>query len=263
MKPPKTKTGGARVIVVSSGKGGVGKSFLSMSIAAELSARGQRVALFDGDLGLANLHLLLGINAPNDLSAVVEGRKTLSQIILNGPAGLRLVLGASGIRDMADLSEPQVVKLMMDMIDLLEPLEFLVVDTGAGIGAHVTTLAKMADLVMVVVRDEVASLADAYGLIKVLHCDFKRQNMRIVMNDVSSDQQAKEVFERLNTVSKNFIGLPLVCSGIIPHDRSVPAAARKRKLVRDFRSDSPASEAVRRLADSLLADPLVAGQPQA
>ena len=241
----------AKIIVVSSGKGGVGKTFVALHLAAALSKLGQRVALLDGDLGLANLHVLLGINPQQDLSSVIAGTHSMQDIIVEGPCGIRVIPGASGVKDMADLDETDMAKLLREVDGLSEQTDYLIVDTGAGIGPQVTTLARLADLILVVVRDEPASLADAYGLIKVLVKDFQRQNIQVIVNDAHKAQRATEVFARLAAAATKFLGLPLRCAGVIPHDLSVQAAARRKQVVLEYAEHSPASVALMSLAAAL------------
>lgn len=247
-----------RIIAISSGKGGVGKTFVTLQLAATLASLNQRVVLFDGDLGLANVHVLLGIKPAYDISAVVSGEKTLAETLIDGPLGMRIIPGASGMREMAELDGVSLARVLQDLTTIFPLPEVLLIDTGAGIGEHVTTLARLADTLMVVVRDEPASLADAYGLIKVMHRDFGFQKIEVIVNDTSDARRAEEVFVRLNEVSKRFLGLPLVLAGVIPHDGSVAQATRRREMLVQ-RPESPAATALRRIANSIAALPALVG----
>ena len=241
-----------QTIAISSGKGGVGKTFVSLQLAGWLASLGKKVVLFDGDLGLANLHVLLGLLPQEDLSSVLAGHKSLKDICITGPLGIQIIPGASGVREMAELTQAEVVRLFRDLNDSFADADYILIDTGAGIGSHVTSMANIADEILVVVRDEPASLADAYGLIKVLHGDFVKQNIKIIMNDCGDGKRAKDVFVRLDGVSTRFIGLSLTLCGIVPHDEAVKAATRKRQLLVEFAKDCPASRAIATIAAQLI-----------
>lgn len=247
-----------RIIAISSGKGGVGKTFVTLQLAATLASMNKRVVLFDGDLGLANVHVLLGIKPSFDISSVVANEKTLAEIMVDGPLGMRIIPGASGVREMAELDATALARVLQDITVISPAPDMLLIDTGAGIGHHVTTLARLADALMVVVRDEPASLADAYGLIKVMHRDFGFQKIEVIVNDTSDARRAQEVFVRLNDVAQRFLGLPLTLAGVIPHDGSVPQATRRREMLVQ-RPESPAATALRRIATTLASLPPVIG----
>ena len=249
-----------RIVAISSGKGGVGKTFVTLQLAAALAALKKSVVLFDGDFGLANLHVLLGMKPEFDISAVVSGAKTLPEIMIDSPLGMRIIPGASGVREMAELDGVGIAKVLQDLNAITPVPDVLLIDTGAGIGNHVTTLARLADVLLVVVRDEPASLADAYGLIKVMNRDFGYQKIEIIINDTSNAQRAEAVFARLNEVSTRFLGLPLTLAGLIPHDGSVPQATRRREMLVQ-RAESPAATAIRKIAASIAAMPPIV-EPQ-
>lgn len=237
-----------KILTFTSGKGGVGKTFLALQTAGELAKSGQRVLLFDGDMGLANVHVLLGIRPALTLSDVVAGRCSLQEAIVEGPYGLRILPGGSGHRVMADLESSEIVKILQNLLEVPSAPDFIVMDTGAGIGRHVTTFAQIADRILVVAKDEPASLADAYGLIKVMYSDFGRQNFDVLVNDVGTEERGRAVFNKLQEVTTRFLGLPLACAGVVPHDGNARLAARNRRLLSDEVSLSPATRAIRSVA---------------
>jgi len=239
-----------RILTVTSGKGGVGKTFLALQIAGEIARAGSRVVLFDGDMGLANVHVLLGINPSLTLSDVAAGRCGLAETLLSGPHGLKIAPGGSGHQNMADLSSLEFVRLLGALEDLPEAPEFIVIDTGAGIGRHVLTLSQIADRVLVVIKDDPASLADAYGLIKVLNTDFGRANFDLLVNDVVSTERGTAIYDRLQGIVSKFLGIPLNLLGVIPHDSNVRAATRRRKLLADEFALSAGARAIRTVANS-------------
>jgi len=241
-----------RTIAITSGKGGVGKTFVSLQLAGWLATLGKSVLLFDGDLGLANLHVLLGLNPEADLSAVLAGEKSLKEICIRGPLGIQIIPGASGVREMAELTQTEVSRLFRELYEEFSNVDYILIDTGAGIGSHVTAMATIADEMVVVVRDEPASLADAYGLIKVMHTEFVKQHIKVIMNDCADIGRAKDVFIRLDGVSTRFIGLPLLLAGVVPHDEAVKAAARKRQLLVEYSKDCAASIAISKIAEEII-----------
>jgi flagellar biosynthesis protein FlhG len=237
-----------RFIAVSSGKGGVGKTFLSLNLAAALATRGHAVWLFDGDMGLANVHVLLGIQPEFDISDAVEGRCTLSQTLFDGPGGIKVIPGASGKRDMAEMDALEMTQIIQALATVKPPADFMLIDTGAGIGKHVTTLARLADTIVVVVCDEPASLADAYGLIKVMYRDFGSRNFEIVVNDVSTIHRGQQVFERLQQVAMRFLELNLVLAGVVPHEPEAMMVTRRRETLMSAAPRSVATAAILEIA---------------
>ncbi|NBQ99823.1 MAG: MinD/ParA family protein, partial [Actinobacteria bacterium] len=240
-----------RIVALSSGKGGVGKTFLSLNLAAALANRGHSVWLFDGDMGLANVHVLLGIQPDFDISDALAGRCSLAQTLFDGPCGIKIIPGASGKRDMAEL-DPLEMTQVVEAIGSLEPAaDFMLIDTGAGIGKHVTALARLADTIVVVVRDEPASLADAYGLIKVMHHDFGSLNFGILVNDASTIRRGQQVFDRLRQVALKFLELDLKLLGIVPHEPAVMAATRRRETLVTTAPQSAAAGAIMEIASGI------------
>lgn len=237
-----------RLIAVSSGKGGVGKTFLSLNLAAALASRGHSVWLFDGDMGLANVHVLLGIQPQFNISDALEGRCTLSQTLFDGPGGIKVIPGASGKRDMAEMGTLEMTQIIQTLTTLTPSADFMLIDTGAGIGKHVTTLARLADTIVVVVRDEPASLADAYGLIKVMYQDFGSRSFEIIVNDVATTQRGHQVFERLQQVAMRFLELNLVLAGIVPHEPEAMMATRRRETLMSAAPRSAATSSILEIA---------------
>lgn len=251
-----------RFIAFSSGKGGVGKTFLSLNVAAALAMGGRSVLLLDGDLGLANVHVLLGMRPTVDLSDVLAGRCTISQTLLDGPAGIKVIPGASGNRGMAELTMSEMTQVVQAIGGLSPAPDYVLIDTGAGIGSQVTTLARTADRIVVVVRDEPASLADAYGLIKVMHQDFGSRDFDIVVNDATDVKRGEAVYLRLEQVATRFLGLPLTLAGVVPHEAATVTATRRRETLLTTAPHSVAAVAIRQIASRLEGSKAGAADPR-
>ena len=220
-----------RVIAVTSGKGGVGKTSVSVNLAAALVARGQRVMLLDADLGLANVDVMLGLRSAYNLSHVLQGERTLEDIILQGPGGLQVVPAASGLGHMAELTTAEHAGLVHAFSELSHQLDVLVVDTAAGIADSVVTFCRAAQEVIVVVCDEPASIADAYGLIKLLNRDHDLQRFRILANLVHNSQEGLELFQKICRVTDRYLSVSLDFMGSVPRDEYVHKAVKKQCAV--------------------------------
>ncbi len=216
-------------IAVSSGKGGVGKSNIALNLAVLLSAAGNRVALLDADLGLANLDVLIDTPVRANLAHVVAGQRSLAEVVVDLPCGVQLVPGASGLARMADLNEFQRTKLMNDLSMLEEQNDVIIVDTGAGIGKNVLTFADGADTALIVVTPEPTSITDAYALIKVLARRKTQARISLLVNFATDRNEARATFNRISTVAREFLDVAIYDAGYILTDAKVPAAVRKRQ----------------------------------
>jgi len=250
-----------QVIAVTSGKGGVGKTNVSVNLACQLAKQGKRVLLMDADLGLANVDILLGLRPLRNLSHVLAGECSLRDVLVTGPFGVQVIPAASGIKQMAELTPTQHAQLVQAFGSLEDDFDVLVVDTAAGISDSVVTFSRASQHVLVVVTEEPTSLADAYGLIKVLNRDAGISRFKVVCNMVSSDLQARRIFERLCAVAERFLDVQLTFVGAIPRDEFLlKAVARQRTVSEMF----PATESVlafKRLADQVSAWP-IPGEPR-
>jgi flagellar biosynthesis protein FlhG len=178
----------------------------------------------------------------------LEGRCTLSQTLFDGPGGIKVIPGASGKRDMAEMGTLEMTQIIQTLTTLTPSADFMLIDTGAGIGKHVTTLARLADTIVVVVRDEPASLADAYGLIKVMYQDFGSRSFEVIVNDVATTQRGHQVFERLQQVAMRFLELNLVLAGIVPHEPEAMMVTRRRETLMSAAPRSAATSSILEIA---------------
>jgi flagellar biosynthesis protein FlhG len=237
-----------QVIAVTSGKGGVGKTNVSVNLAIALADAGRSVMLMDADLGLANVDVLLGLPPGPNLAHVLDGRCSLEEVLVEGPAGVRIIPAASGLQRMASLSPPQHAALINAFAALSFDPEVLVVDTAAGISDSVVYFSLAAQEILVVVCDEPASITDAYALVKLLHRDYGRQRFHILANMTRSAGEGHETFNRLARVCDRFLDVSLDLVGIVPFDEHVRRAVQRQMPVLHAYPQSSAALAFKKLA---------------
>lgn len=237
-----------QVIAVTSGKGGVGKTNVSVNLAIAAAHQGKEVLLMDADLGLGNVDVLLGLHPAYNLSHVIEGRCSLEDVIIRGPANIRLIPATSGIKAMTALSMAQHAVVIRAFGDLGFSPDVLLIDTAAGIADSVVTFSKASQEIVVVVCDEPASITDAYALIKVLHREHGRHRFRILANMARSITEGRELFLKLMKVTDRFLSVSLDYMGAIPLDECVHKAVKQQRAVVDVYPRSRAALAFKKLA---------------
>lgn len=240
-----------RVLAVTSGKGGVGKSSVSVNLAVSLAGAGNRVMLMDADLGLANIDVLLGLTPRYNLSHVIDGQVGLEEILLRGPGGISIVPAASGTKHMAELSPAENIGLINSFSDLSDDVDYLIVDTAAGIADSVISFSRAAHEVLVVVCDEPSSLTDAYALIKVLNRDYGVGRCHVVANMVSGPQQGRELYQKLVRVCDRYLDVRLEHVGSVPMCERLRAAVQKQRPVVSLYPGSPSGRAFADLTRTL------------
>lgn len=229
-----------QVIAVTGGKGGVGKSTVSINLATAFAQLGRRTLLLDGDLGLANADVLLGLTPRHTLAHVIRGERSLQEILVEAPQGFRVVPAASGIAQMAALGAAEHLGLVRELTSVCADLETLVVDTPAGIAPGVLQLAQAAQHVLVVVCDEPTSITDAYALMKVLRRDHAVGRFRVLANMVRDRGQGRRLFETLSRVTERFLDVTLEYAGEVPEDPWLRRSIRDQRPVVDaYPSSSP------------------------
>lgn len=239
-----------RVIAVTGGKGGVGKTSVSLNLAVALAGQGRRVMLFDADLGLANVDVLLGLRPRLNLSHVLAGTASLEEIVLDGPAGLRIVPSASGLRRMASLSAGEHAGIIDAFGELGLGLDTLVVDTAAGLSEAVLAFTRASQEIIVVLCDEPASLTDAYAIIKLLHREYRRDRFRILPNLCRSVAHGRELYGKLLRVCDRYLDVSLDLAGAIPDDDYLRRSIQHQRPVVDAFPRSKSALAFKKLAES-------------
>ncbi len=218
-----------RIISVTSGKGGVGKTNLSANLGISLAQFGYRVLVFDADLGLANLDVVLGTSAEYSLHHALDGNLCLAEVIANGPGGIRFVSGGSGISKLINVSRKRLQNFLMELTQLEESTDVLIFDTGAGVDQRVLTFLRAADEVVLVVTPDPASVTDAYATIKVLMRNQKDANIQVLMNQVESERQGEAIYRKLNDVASHFLDANLTYLGSVRQDPEIVQWVRLRQ----------------------------------
>jgi len=247
----KRRTGDVRVIAVTSGKGGVGKTNITVNFAYLLAKMGKKALLLDADAGLANIDVILGIAPQFNLCHLLRGEKTLSDIIVEGPGGIRILPSASGIQEMAELSKGHKLTLLDELEGLDEDIDFMLIDTAAGITGNVLYFNMAAKEVIVVVSTEPTSLTDAYALIKILYQGYRTQRFMLIVNMAKDASEARGVYQRLNNATNHFLGFPIEYLGHIPHDQNVAKAVKSQKLLAEKFPDSKATKNMSEIVEKL------------
>lgn len=240
-----------RVIAVTSGKGGVGKTNVVANLAVSLSKVGKRVLILDADLSLGNLDVLLGLVPRHTIEDVLVGTQTLAEIMLTGPAGIHVLPASSGVPRLTSLTEAQQLMIQEQLVDLAAEMDVLLIDTGAGISQNVTFFASSADETMVIISPEPTSLTDAYALIKVLARQYRERRFKVLVNQAKSPREASEVFGKLDVAVDRFLHVAVELVGVIPADDYVHMAVMQQKAVSDMFPEAPAAQAFKRLAQQV------------
>ena len=242
----------ARVITVSSGKGGVGKTNLSVNLALSLCRLGKEVVLFDADLGLANADILLGMSTRHNLQHFFQGKKSLQEIMADGPLGLKVIASGNGIAQMANLNGQDRERMLSHFSLIEEKADVIVVDTGAGISKNVLSFALAADECLIVTTPEPTARLDAYGLIKVLNQEGFKGVTRLVVNMTEDPAEGLEVGKLMETLATRFLNAHLEYMGCVPRDRNVLKAVKMQEPFVLAFPDCAASKAMSGLASRLM-----------
>ncbi|AZR73858.1 hypothetical protein BBF96_10945 [Anoxybacter fermentans] len=241
-----------RVIAVASGKGGVGKTNFTVNLALALQKAGKKIIVFDADLGMANIDVVLGVVPSFTLTHVIKGQKTLEEIMLDGPEGIKILPGSSGSEELVYLSDQQIQNLIRQWNNLEGEFDYILVDTGAGIHSNVINFLLAADDVVVILTPEPPSITDSYGLIKVLVQRGSTSTIRLVINQVSNEEEGRKIFRRVAKVVDEFLNVKIDLLGIITFDEKVSAAVKRQKPFILEYPNTKASKGIYSIVDNLL-----------
>jgi len=239
------------VVAVTSGKGGVGKTNVSVNLAVSLAAQGKSVVLFDADLGLANVDIALGLKPKYDIRHVISGERTLEEILMEGPNGIRVVPASSGVSSMTSLTSQQQAGLIRAFNELTFPVDALIVDTGAGIDLSVLTFTSACQEIIVVICDEPTSITDAYALIKVLNRECGVKRFQLLANMVDDDRQGRQLYDKVSRVADRFLDVHLGYLGAIPRDDYLRKAVQQQNAVVQAYPRSQSAQALTKLAKAI------------
>ncbi|SEK48451.1 flagellar biosynthesis protein FlhG [Colwellia chukchiensis] len=247
-----------KVIAVSGGKGGVGKTNVTLNTAISLAKLGKRVLVLDADLGLANVDVMLGLRVQRNLSHVLSGECELDDIIIDGPAGINIIPATSGTQSMVDLTPAEHAGLIRAFSDMQKQFDILIVDTAAGISDMVLSFCRASQDVLLVVCDEPTSITDCYALMKLLSRDHGLFKFKVVANMVRTSKEGQQLFAKLSKVTDRFLDVALELVAIIPFDENIRKSVRKQQAIVDAFPDSPAAKAFQVLAKNIVSWPIPA-----
>ena len=234
-----------KVLSVTSGKGGVGKTSMVVNMAILLASKGNKVLVLDADLGLANIDVMLGLTPKHNIQHVLDGQCHLEDILMEGPGGIKIIPASSGIQELVDLSKQQQLTLMNALDYFEQDIDYMLIDTGAGISKNVMYFNAAAQRIIVVVTPEPTSITDAYALIKVLSKRYGIKRFDLIVNNVSSKVEGDQVARKLTMVCERFLGdVALDMLGSVPYDSSITECIKGQKA---FVGVNPSGEASKRL----------------
>jgi len=249
--------GGPRVFTITSGKGGVGKTLVTANVALCLRRMGKRVLVLDADLGLANIDIVLGIETEYDLSHVISGERSLSEVIVEGPEGIRIIPAASGDENLANLDDNGRLNLVSQFEALESETDFLLIDSAAGISSNVIFFNLAAQSPIVVTTPEPTSITDAYAIIKVLSQDHHLTHFYLVVNRAKDEAEGQEVHQTLMRVSDRFLkSVAIEWLGFLPEDHRINRAIRSRQPVVLAYPRAPITQAIESLSRRIAALPV-------
>ena len=243
----------ARIIAVTSGKGGVGKSNITLNLAIAFAKQEKRVVILDADFGLANIEVLFGIVPKYNLGHVFAGERSIDEIITEGPLGVKLVSGGSGIRELANFDDRRMSVVIEKLAYLDTISDIILIDTGAGISDTVINFIRASGETIIITTPEPTSLTDAYAVVKTVHGDDgPKPAFKVLVNRAESDAEAEEVFGKISKVSKHFLGIELEDIGYVPYDINVLKAVKKQEPVMLSFPESEAAKSIEKVVLKLL-----------
>ena len=247
----------ARVIAITSGKGGVGKTNIVANLGYAFTKLGKKVLILDADLGLGNLDVLLGLAPRYNLSHVVMGEKTIEEILVEGPGQMKILPASSGIQELTHLTREQKIEIFTQLDSLIDSVDILFIDTAAGISPNVMDFNATAQEIVVVVSPEPTSITDAYALMKVLSLKYSEKVCKLLVNMTTRPEEGREVFRQLHLVTDRFLDISSEYLGCILYDDKVTKGVKNQKIVSELYPDTQASRCFKDLARKIANSPPV------
>ncbi|MGI6778775.1 MAG: MinD/ParA family protein [Acetivibrionales bacterium] len=243
-----------KVITVTSGKGGVGKTNITINLAISLSEMGYRVIILDADFGLANIDVLLGVSPQYTLVDVIRNKKNIIEVLTNGPNNIKFVSGGSGVEELVRLDRVQVERFINNIALLDKIADIVIIDTGAGLSESVMSFVASADEVVLVTTPEPTSITDAYALVKMVSNRYKNKVIKVIVNRAESTKEANDILAKLSLVAEKFLSVNLIPIGYILQDDTVIKAVKMQQPFTIVYPKSQASRYIREISRKLVED---------
>ena len=243
-----------RTIAVASGKGGVGKTNITANLAIAFSRLNKNVLVFDADLGLSNIDVILNLATKYNIKDLFSGEKKLEDLIVEGPEGIKVLPASSGIQELTSLDEFQRLRLIEEFESYEDNVDYLLIDTSSGISENVAFFCMAAQDIIIVTSAEPTAMTDAYALIKVLYTKYQEKDFKVLVNNVKDEKEATDVYRRLSTAAERFLSISLDYIGYVPHDNLVRKAVRQQRALMDIYPDSEASKSLANISEKLNKD---------
>lgn len=244
-------TGKRKIIAVTSGKGGVGKSSIVSNMAYLLSSKGEHTYIFDADLSLGNIDIMFGMVPKFNVRDLIEGRKCIADVVVDGPFGIKIIPATSGVAEFSQLSMEER-QILLSSFRELPDYDFLIVDTSAGLSSNVVYFNAISEDVFVIVTPDPASLADSYAVIKALRKKTGQKTFNIIANVVRDEKEGLDIFTKIVTVTDRFLDVYLNFAGHIPADNNISVATRKQRLWAEYFPETFATRALTKICDRLV-----------
>ncbi|TCZ79979.1 MinD/ParA family protein [Paenibacillus albiflavus] len=249
-----SRTGETKIITISSGKGGVGKSNFALNFGLSLQARGHKVLIFDADIGMANIDVLMGISPQFNLYHLLKKQKTIWEIVQTTQYGISFIAGGSGFNDLISLTEEDLSYFNEQVGELAGHFDYIIFDTGAGLSKETLKFILAANETIIVTTPEPTAITDAYALIKMVHTMGHQVSFRLVINQVTDMKEGKQTANKIQLVAQQFLSLDIAVLGYIESDLNVSKAVKRQIPFHIAYPNSNASKSIRRLADDFLSN---------
>lgn len=246
----------SRVIAITSGKGGVGKTSVSVNLALQMRTQGKKVVILDADFGLANVEIMLGINPRYTLADLIRSQKSIEEIITEGPMGIGFISGGSGVQDLVNLDKNQLKKMIAQLVKLDSLYDVVIIDTGAGIADSVIEFVLSSPEVLLIITPEPTSITDAYSLLKTVNRkrEFEREgkSIKVITNRVANAEEGQEIYDKIRIVVSKFLNIQLEYLGYIPNNKLVASAVVEQTPISIGEPNSEPALKIREMCNSLL-----------